>query len=248
VSGWYQREILDAGKQPLALLFLAFVVTFLFIRFSTRMIRAQVKWWPGNVTHGGLHVHHVVFGIVLMLLAGAGGFSRIGDDRPWAEIFAALFGVGAALVLDEFALVLHLRDVYWSEQGRTSVDAVFLATAVFGLLLLGAVPLGVDDQEAADTGGWAVAVVVLIHGSFVGLTLLKGKLWVGLLGVLVPILAFVGAIRLARPQSPWAHWRYRPGSRKWARADRRESRHARWVGRRRRFQDAVAGFDEPSGR
>ena len=42
MSGWYQREILDAGKQPLALLFLAFVVTFLFIRFSTRMIRAQV--------------------------------------------------------------------------------------------------------------------------------------------------------------------------------------------------------------
>jgi len=90
--------------------------------------------------------------------------------------------------------------------------------------------------------------VVLIHGSFVGLTLLKGKLWVGLLGVLVPILAFVGAIRLARPQSPWAHWRYRPGSRKRARADRRESRHARWVGRRRRFQDALAGFDEPTGR
>src|SRR4029453_11192589 len=130
------------------------------------MIRAQVKWWPGNVTPGGLHVHHVVFGIVFMLLAGAGGFSRIGDDRPWAEIFAALFGVGAALGLDEF-----------------------------GLLLLGAVPLGVDDQDAADSGGWAVALVVLINGTLVGLTLLKGKLWMGLLGVLVPIFAFVGAIR-----------------------------------------------------
>jgi len=245
VSGWYQQEIVDAGKQPLALLFLAFVVTFLFIRLSTRMIRAQVKWWPGNVTPGGLHVHHVVFWIVFMLLAGAGGFSRIGDDRPWAEMFAALFGVGAALVLDEFALVLHLRDVYWSEQGRTSVDAVFLAIAVFGLLLLGAVPLGVDDQDAADSGGWAVALVVLINGTLVGLTLLKGKLWMGLLGVLVPIFAFVGAIRLARPQSPWARWRYRPGSRKRARADRREGRHARWTWRRRRLQDAVAGFTEP---
>jgi hypothetical protein len=248
VSGWYQQEIVDAGKQPLAVLFVGFVVTFLFIRFSTRMIRAQVKWWPGNVTPGGLHVHHVVFGIVFMLVAGAGGFSRVGNDRPWAEVFAALFGVGAALVLDEFALVLHLRDVYWSEQGRTSVDAVFLATAVFGLLLLGAVPLGVDDQEAASTGGWALAIVVLIHGGFVALTLLKGKLWLGLLGVLVPILAFVGALRLARPQSPWARWRYRPGSRKRARADRREGRHARWAGRRRRLQDALAGMPDTADR
>ena len=58
-------------------LFLAFVVTFLFIRLSVRMIRAGVRWWPGNVKPGGLHVHHVVFGIVFMLVAGAGGFSSM---------------------------------------------------------------------------------------------------------------------------------------------------------------------------
>src|SRR3954462_4757140 len=108
---WYRHVIFDAGKQPLALMFVAFVLTFLFIRFSTRMIRAGVRWWPGNVRPGGLHLHHVRFGGVFMLIAGAGGFSTIGDRLPWAAIFPALFGVGAALVLDEFALILHLRDV-----------------------------------------------------------------------------------------------------------------------------------------
>ena len=144
------------------------MVTFLFIRFSVRMIRAGVSWWPGNVGSGGVHVHHVVFGIVFMLLAGAGGFSSIGNDRPFAEIFAGLFGCGAALVLDEFALVLHLRDVYWAEQGRTSVDAVFLAAAVLGLLLLGVAPLGVDETDPnTSTPVAAYASAILFNGAFV---------------------------------------------------------------------------------
>ncbi len=56
----------------------------------------------------------------------------------WPRSF---FGIGAALVLDEFALILHLQDVYWAEDGRTSVDAVFVAIAVAGLLILGFNPL-----------------------------------------------------------------------------------------------------------
>jgi hypothetical protein len=240
---WYQREIIDSGKQPLAVLFLAFVVTFLFIRFSVRMIRAGVSWWPGNVSPGGMHVHHVVFGIIFIVVAGAGGFSPIGDERPWAEIFAGLFGCGAALVLDEFALVLHLRDVYWTEQGRTSVDAVFLAAAILGLLLVGGVPLGLDEA-GNDPGSAALAYVsaILINGAFVVLALLKGKMWTGLIGVLIPLIALVGAIRLARPASPWARWRYKPGSKKRSRADQRETtKRVRWVDRRKRVQDALAG-------
>ena len=147
---WYQREIIETGKQPLAVLFLAFVVTFLFIRLSVRMIRAGVSWWPGNVAPGGMHVHHVIFGIIFMIGAGIGAFSTVGDDRPWVEIFAGLFGCGAALVLDEFALVLHLKDVYWAEQGRTSIDAVFLGGAVLGLLLLGESPFGIGGVETDD--------------------------------------------------------------------------------------------------
>jgi len=244
MSGWYLREIVATGKQPLAVLLLAFVVTFLFMRLSVRMIRAGVRWWPGNVSPGGLHVHHVVFGVVFMVIAGAGGFSTVGGRTPWAEIFAGLFGCGAALVLDEFALILHLRDVYWSEQGRTSVDAVFLAAAAFGLLLLGVAPFGVNDVVVEDRrfAGWYYAWAVLLNGAFVLVTLLKGKIWVGLLGILVPMLALVGACRLARPSSPWARWRYHSGSRKSGRALRRDERqHARWARWRRRVQDALAG-------
>jgi hypothetical protein len=240
---WYQREIIESGKQPLAVLFLAFLVTFLFIRFSTRMIRAGVSWWPGNVTPGGMHVHHVIFGIIFMIGAGTGAFSPIGDDRPWAEIFAGLFGCGAALVLDEFALVLHLKDVYWEEQGRTSIDAVFLGGAVLGLLLLGESPFGLGSVETDDgPQDLTYAGAILVNGTFVVLALLKGKMWTGLLGVLIPFIALVGAIRLARPQSPWARWRYKPHSKKRDRAALRDDNHRqRWVERRKRVQDAVAG-------
>ena len=241
---WYQTQIVATGKQPLVVLFLAYVVTFLFIRFSVRMIRAGVSWWPGNVTPGGVHVHHAVFGIVFMLLAGAGGFSTLGDVTPWAEIFAGLFGCGAALVLDEFALVLHLRDVYWSEQGRSSVDAVFLAAAVLGLLLLGVAPFGVNEASVdnAPLAAWDYVWAVLFNGSLVLLAIIKGKIWTGLFGILLPIVALFGAVRLARPCSPWARWRYRPGSHKESRARRREVKHRdRWVARGRRLQDAIAG-------
>jgi hypothetical protein len=244
VLDWYRHTIFEAGKQPLALMLAAFVITFLFIRLSTRMIRAQVRWWPGNVTPGGLHLHHVVFGIVFMLMAGAGAFSTVGDELPWSAIFPALFGCGAALVLDEFALILHLRDVYWSEQGRTSVDAVFLAAALCGLLLLGVAPFGVEDAGTpeAPANGWDYAFAVVSNGALVVMTLFKGKPWTGLIGILVPFVALVGACRLARPGSPWARWRYKPGSRKERRALGREARgHERWVRRRRWLQDALAG-------
>jgi len=241
---WYRHTVIAQGRQPLFLMFLAFVLTFLFIRFSVRMIRAGVRWWPGNVKPGGLHVHHVVFGVVFLLLGGGGGFSRIGDQPGWAAIFPALFGCGAALVLDEFALILHLRDVYWTEQGRTSVDAVFLAFAVCGLLLLGVAPFGLEDMRAQGepVEGWDYALTIVTNGAFAAITLLKGKYWTGLLGLLVPLVAFVGMIRLARPGSPWARWRYKPGSRKDNRSRAREARHhAWWVRRRLWLQDAVAG-------
>ena len=244
MASWYQHEIVAAGKQPLAFLFLGFVVTFLFIRFSVRMIRAKVSWWPGNVTPGGTHIHHVVFGVVFMAIAGAGSFSRLGDGSPWREIFAVLFGCGTALVLDEFALVLQLRDVYWTEQGRLSVDAVFLAVAVLGLLLLGVVPLGLTNSP--NNNAWEAAlsatVTLLLNGALVVITLAKGKIWTGLLGIFVVGLAVVGTARLARPGSPWAHKRYPAGSKKADRAQRRDEQiRAKAVRLRNRVQDAIAG-------
>lgn len=238
---WYVREIVDTGKQPLTILFVAFVATFLLIRLSVRMIRAGVSWWPKNVSANGLHIHHVVFGVIFMVIAGAGGFTSLGESAPWAEIFAGFFGCGAALVLDEFALILRLSDVYWSEQGRLSVDAVFLATAALGLLLLGVDPFGVAGEEDGQTA-WGITLTVLLNGGLAVITLAKGKIWTGLLGIFLPGLSLVGAIRLARPTSPWARWRYKPGSRRALLARRRDERFRTWwVRKTRALQDAVAG-------
>ena len=95
------------------------------------MIRVQVKWWPARHT-GGVHIHHAVFGLVLMCVGGVGGLAVQDSDSGWAAVAAALLGIGMALLLDEFALVLFLKDVYWSEQGRLSVEVVFVAIALCG--------------------------------------------------------------------------------------------------------------------
>lgn len=243
MGGWYAREILDPGKQPLLVMLGAFIVTFLFIRLSVRMIRAEVSWWPKNIESGGLHLHHVVFGTVFAVVAGVGLASPPGGRRPWEEIFAGLFGLGTALILDEFALILHLEDVYWSGAGRLSVDAVVLGAAAMGLLLLGAAPFGVNQAttDGAPASGWDYLTAVVVNGGFALVALAKGKAFTGLLGMLVPVFAVVGAIRLARPGSPWAYKHYPDGSPKALRAARREE-HDSWMRRLRvRAYDAIAG-------
>jgi hypothetical protein len=85
---------------------------------------------------GGRHIHHLVFGIIILLLAGYGWLCEVGNGSDRSSIFVGrlmsiLYGVGAALTLDEFALWLNLRDVYWAREGRSSIDAVIL----FGALL-----------------------------------------------------------------------------------------------------------------
>ena len=215
------------------------------------MIRAQVRWWPGNVTPGELHIHHVVFGVVFMLVGGVAQLA-LTDQTPVARaVCAAVFGVGAALVLDEFALILHLRDVYWSEQGRTSVDAVFVAVAITGMLLLGLRPLGLEDLAAARHSGGSVTRLLPSSGwmtlnlLLACVSLLKGKIWTGLFGLFVPFLQIVGAIRLARPGSPWARWRY--GERAMARSRRRELRlRLPLIRIKIRFQELISGrHDQP---
>ena len=194
----------------------------------------KVPWWPGSVTtEGGLHVHHLVFGIVLLL---ATGFAlALQPPSPWLEILAAGFGIGAGLTLDEYALWLHLDDVYWAEEGRRSVDAVVIAAVLGGLLLMGFLPFSTDD------GALPIITSMLIVLSISAVAILKGKIVMGVAGVLFPIVGLIGAIRLAKPGSFWAERRYKPGSRKLARAERRYERHTR---RYQRFQDRVAGAPE----
>lgn len=225
----------DDSQRAGFLLLAGFLGSWLFIRTSARMIRAQVSWWPGNVeTKGGLHIHHLVWGILLILITGFLAFA-LEPNSPWVEMLAVLFGIGAGLTLDEFALWLHLQDVYWSEEGRSSVDAVVIALVFGGMVVTGAAPWEVEDAEGSIT---AIAVAVAIAVAYSLLAILKGKPWLGLFGLFVPAIALVGAIRLAKPGSPWARRFYKPGSRKLDRARERWGRIGR---RRQRAANAVAG-------
>lgn len=214
---------------------------FLFIRTSARMIRAEVSWWPGNVeTESGLHIHHLVWGILALMLSGF-LFIALEPASPWREVLAVLFGVGCGLTLDEFALWLHLEDVYWTREGRASVDAVIVATILGAMIVTGAAPLETDDGESIA----AVSAIVLVNLSFVLIAIAKGKLFMALAGVFVPLVALVSAVRLARPNSRWAARRYGAGTRK---AEEAERRDARVRGMRTRFSDLIAGapsVDEP---
>jgi hypothetical protein len=245
---WFDAQIVHTGRLPLFCFFVAFIASFGCVRLSVRMIRARVRWWPGNLTHGSLHIHHMVFGVVFMVVAGVGGLAAPIYPVGWRAAAAGLFGLGTALVLDEFALILHLRDVYWTSAGRVSVDAVFMAAAVTALLLLGATPVGVraiaGDLGLSRTfdrsGTFGLVIVVLFVLAVI--TLLKGKIWTTLFGAFIPVLFFVGAIRLARPGSPWARWRYAGRPRRLARAARRERRLREPVNRAKmRVQDWLAG-------
>ncbi len=170
MRSWFEHTVVDTGRLPLFFLLLAFVLTFLFIRFSVRMIRAEVSWWPGNVTPGGMHIHHMVFGLMMMLVSGFASSLWPTITPPIANcVLASVFGIGSALVLDEYALVLHLRDVYWAEEGRSSIDAVFVAIAISFLFLLGGVhPIGFagefdpyeQDRSLATLIGVVVAIVI----------------------------------------------------------------------------------------
>lgn len=245
MSGWFQQSVVATGRLRLFCFFAAFIAAFVFIRFSVRMIRAQVKWWPGNVTPGGVHVHHAIFGLIFMCVGGVGGLVVQDTRSAWAATSAALLGIGMALLLDEFALVLFLKDVYWSERGRLSVEVVFIVVALCGLATLGWVPLGITSGSGGHTRletFLGIASVLAVNLAFTVICLLKGKIWCGVLGVYISLFALVGAIRLARPGSLWARSRYPIGSRKLARAIAREKRYGQpvnsfitW------FQDAVAG-------
>jgi hypothetical protein len=251
--GWFTTQIVQTGRLPLFCFFVAFLVSFAFIRLSVRMIRAQVSWWPGNVTKGSMHLHHVVFGVVFMVIAGVGEIAAPLHNLDWRAGSAALFGVGTALVLDEFALILHLQDVYWTSAGRVSIDAVFIAAAVTALLLVGVTPAGVSDVASflsVPNGGALASLLVTLAVllALAAITLLKGKIWTGLFGLLLPFLLLFGAFRLARPHSPWSRWRYQRKPKKLARASRREQRVRQPVMRlKTRIMDRVAGYDATSG-
>jgi hypothetical protein len=230
-------HFLDVRSQRAGFVLLAaFLVSFLFIRTSARLMRSpKVPWWPGSVTtNSGLHLHHLVWGIVLLLLAGFLGFATT-PASPWTEILAGAFGIGAGLTLDEFALWVHLRDVYWAEEGRSSFDAVVVAALIGGLTMLGLSPFDLPHNGSSVS---AVAVAVVMSVLMSSLAIMKGKPLLGLIGLFVLPVSLVGAVRMAAPDSRWARRRYDPAGRKMARA---QVRWQRIAARRRRVADAIAG-------
>lgn len=251
---WLRHDIVDRGRLPLLCCLLAFILTFFVTRTIVRYIRWQAaggrpaKWWqPRNVYVGSKHIHHVVFGVVLVLVSGIVLVAiAVDGHEPEFTLTATFFGIGAALVLDEYASILHLSDVYWEEDGRASVDAVFAAVAVTGLLVLGFHPLTFVLSVWQDTHSSLIRVA-LIAGMVTTLPLalvvvLKGKVWTGLLGMFFVPLLVVGAARLSRPHAPWARWRYLARREKMRRALERERRLRRPVVRVKLWlQDTIAG-------
>ena len=131
LRGEYERHVRSAGNEPRLIGAGLFLVTFVAIRLITHAIHGGVGPFF-NVEPGGVHVHHMIPGLVLLLLSGL--FDLSGHA---VRTRAALFGVGAALVLDEFALILNLADVYWQPPGRESIDAVVIMAAALVIVALG---------------------------------------------------------------------------------------------------------------
>jgi hypothetical protein len=196
----YQHHIEAPGKEIHFLVLLAFVCSFSFIRTSAHMIRAQVSWWPGNVeTKGGTHIHHLVWGILLLLTTGYLGLAT-SFPSPWPELIAIGFGIGMGLTMDEFALWLNLEDVYWSEKGRESIDAAIVTLVLLIIALLG-LRFWIDVYDAVlvmlgvSRGNEWIAIPVQVAGVALALVCFRrGRKLAGVVGLFVPLVALLGAL------------------------------------------------------
>jgi hypothetical protein len=241
IFGDFYDRIAEHELQGLYLVLIGFVLSFAFIRMSTRLMRSpKVPWWPGSiVSDSGVHLHHLVFGIVTMMAAGAGGFAAFGNS-PWTEICAFAFGIGAGLTIDEFALWVYLDDVYWAKEGRSSIDATVIAAALMLLALLGFTPFTIEEGSVEAILGTALSALVAFL--LVAICFAKGRILHGCVGFFVFPIALYGACRLGKPGSAWARRRYsdrRPGRQ--ARAEERFPPDRRTERFKNAFRDVVGG-------
>jgi hypothetical protein len=222
---------------PMMWMFIAILATFLITRTVTRLIRSGSGAGAGlgNFTIAGVHVHHQVFGILIIIGTGIVLVSATPSGIA-LDAAAAIFGVGVSLTLDEFALWLHLQDVYWTNEGRKSVDAIFCVLVVTGALIGGANFL---PGNVGTAGWWASVLVLTVDLMLSVICLLKGKTTTGVIGIVISVAALVGAVRLAKPGSWWATHRYVSRPRREARAAHRYG--PRYQQRWNRLRDLVAG-------
>lgn len=231
----YESAIYDTQREPAFIMLLAFIITFIIARGYTRI--ARIRGW-GSASVGGVHAHHMVFGLVISFTAAALMFGFNPNSGPFLIILAAAFGCGASLVLDEFALIFHLQDVYWENEGRKSIDAIVLAIMFGSIFLLRTTPFG---TEGGDTGD-LIAVAIAINLPIVVIAALKGKIYFAMFGIFIPSLALIAAIRLAEPDSIWARHLYKPKGRKLKRSTARYEKYERvWRNRKEWAWDLIGG-------
>ncbi len=236
VTAGYDFDFMFDRRAPLLLGLLAFLVTFAATRLYTRLARTH-GWGSGSV--GGVHLHHMVIGILMILVTGLLAVAFWPDGLIWRSVLGVLFGAGAALTLDEFALWLYLRDVYWCEEGRSSIDATLMGLVLATLLLVGSSPFGLESGRMPS----AIFFGVVAFNALVAvLTLLKGKLLLGVASVFVPVVGIVGAVRLAKPRSLWAKHVYRRHA-----PEKLERAHARYEASRSRYRRLHDALDDLIG-
>lgn len=237
--------------RPVMWLFIAILVTFVVTRSITRHIRSRSEKVHADVVArttsgpihdiviGGVHIHHTVIGIFLMLGSGVAmiATSPVGNALNAAAI---VFGIGVSLTFDEFALWLNLKDVYWQQQGQQSIDAIFCVLAATGALIGGA------DFLSGRPGSvtWWISVAWLLVALVCSVVcLLKGKVLTGVLGVFLPFVGWIGAVRLGKPTSWFAKKRYPVSSRRAVRSAKRFG--PAYVARWNRLKDIVGGTPDP---
>jgi len=239
-TDFWENQLVEHERQHVFLVLVGFIGSFAFIRMSTRLMRSpKVPWWPGSVvSDSGLHIHHLVFGIVAMMIAGTLGFAAAGHS-PWAEICALFFGIGMGLTIDEFALWVYLEDVYWAEEGRSSIDATVIAAGAMGLVVIGINPFDLGDSSEGLPAAIASALILL---ACVTICFLKGRRMHGIVGFFLFPFALYGACRIGKPDSGWARRRYgarRP--KKQVKAEKRFPPGRRTDRFKEAFRDIVGG-------
>ena len=158
----YKQQFPEPRRERLFLAWLAFFVTVLVVRGMTLAIHYDVGPFH-NVSMHGRHIHHMVWGILLLLLVGYSWLIEIGTGATgsshWSSrLTSMLYGVAAALTLDEFALWLNLSDVYWQREGREGYEAMalffsFLAVGLFGARLFRGLARELFRYKGVSTGG-----------------------------------------------------------------------------------------------
>jgi len=127
------QKIINSKRLTQLLILISFLITFASIRAITNLQKLGLLFNPN--ANSLLHIHHLVPGILLIIFSGYVGLSFWVTHKV-RDLMAILFGIGVALTIDEFALWLYLKDVYWEKQGRTSIDAIIYAVIIFTIIFV----------------------------------------------------------------------------------------------------------------